>query len=333
MKRTLYFLYYLKQLDWHYFTKFRNHVKAKFDLDISWKDILRDSLKYNISILEYFQFRFFEIPEAEKKNWAGTGFMYEYQLRMNPRRSREKLADKIRFHQVYKPFIRHRWLSATDLRDSTRVNEFLSAHNKVVLKNSHGQCGLGVTVMDADAVRATDIHRLLTESGNDYLESYIRQHDELNRLSPSGLNTVRIITQLDRHDRVQILGARLRISVNSVVDNLAAGNLAAPIDIESGIVTGPAVYSDITIEAEAIHPVTGELIDGFQVPYWQETLALAKRAALHDISNRSIGWDVAITDEGPELLEGNHDWCKLLWQLPVRKGLKHMLVPHLNELN
>lgn len=329
MKRALYFLYYLKQLDWHYFNKFRNYVKTNFGFNVSWKEIWRDSLKYNISILEYFQFRFFEIPDNEKKNWAGTGFMYEYQLRMNPQGSREKLADKIRFHQVYEPFIRHRWLSATDLRDSTRVNKFLSAHNKIVLKNAHGQCGRGITVMDTDTIKATDINRLLAESGNDYLESYIRQHDTLNKLSPSGLNTVRIITQLDRNNQVQILGARLRISVNSVVDNLAAGNLAAPIDIESGTVSGPAVYSDITKEAEEIHPVTGERIVDFRLPYWHETLELARRAALHDISNRSIGWDIAITNEGPELLEGNHDWCKLLWQLPVKQGLKKELINYL----
>jgi hypothetical protein len=36
--------------------------------------------------------------------------------------------------------------------------------------------------------------------------------------------------------------------------------------------------------------------------------------------------DIAITNRGPELIEGNHDWCKLLWQLPAKKGLKHMLV-------
>jgi len=24
-------------------------------------------------------------------------------------------------------------------------------------------------------------------------------------------------------------------------------------------------------------------------------------------------------------IEGNHDWCKLVWQLPVNKGLKSML--------
>ena len=106
---------------------------------------------------------------------------------------------------------------------------------------------------------------------------------------------------------------------------MAAGNLAASIDLQTGRVDGPGVYSDITKEDELIHPVTKTVIIGFEIPFWEECLEVVKSAALHNINNRSIGWDVAITDEGPELIEANHDWCKLLWQLPVKKGLKEEL--------
>jgi hypothetical protein len=58
---------------------------------------------------------------------------------------------------------------------------------------------------------------------------------------------------------------------------------------------------------------------------------LAKEAALFDKSNRSIGWDIVVTETGPGLIEGNHDWCKLVWQLPVLKGLKPVLERHLEE--
>ena len=41
--------------------------------------------------------------------------------------------------------------------------------------------------------------------------------------------------------------------------------------------------------------------------------------------NLSIGWDIVMTEKGPGFIEGNHDWCKLLWQLPVKKGLKSVI--------
>ncbi len=64
---------------------------------------------------------------------------------------------------------------------------------------------------------------------------------------------------------------------------------------------------------------------------WKESIELVKQAALHRPENRSIGWDVVITEKGPELLEGNHNWCKILWQLPINKGLKNILEQYLAD--
>lgn len=56
-----------------------------------------------------------------------------------------------------------------------------------------------------------------------------------------------------------------------------------------------------------------------------ECFQLAKDAALKHPHNRSIGCDIVVTVDGPGLIEGNHDWCKLVWQLPVNQGLKSLL--------
>jgi hypothetical protein len=45
---------------------------------------LHSVFRFNISILEYFQFGFAEKTNLERKEWAGTGYMYDYQLKMNP---------------------------------------------------------------------------------------------------------------------------------------------------------------------------------------------------------------------------------------------------------
>ena len=106
--------------------------------------------------------------------------------------------------------------------------------------------------------------------------------------------------------------------------------MAASIDANTGIVSGPGIYSDITKPKEHFHPITGVEIVGLQVPFWNETVAMVKKAALEHPENRSIGWDIVITENGPGFIEGNHDWCKLLWQLPAEKGLKSLLEPYLN---
>ena len=86
---------------------------------------------------------------------------------------------------------------------------------------------------------------------------------------------------------------------------------------------------DITKEEEYQHPVTKTDIVGFTIPFWNDAIDMVIAAALNNKNNRSVGWDVAISESGPELIEGNHNWCKLLWQLPVKKGLKPLLEGYL----
>lgn len=329
LKRFFYFGYYLKELDKRKFKTFLNYVSSTEHLSKTsiLIDVIKASFKYNISILEYFQFQFYKISPQERESFAGTGYMYEYQLIMNRKSSRQLLEDKLMFLKHYHPFIHHGFASLKDIKDNHALGEQLlnNRSGKIVLKHTNGQCGNGVEVKNCNDFDVISLIQRLEETGNDLVEEFVIQHKDLMQLSPSGLNTIRIITQLDRNDQVEILGARLRISVNSSVDNLAAGNIAASINLLTGIVDGPGVYSDITKAAETIHPVSKVPIEGFQVPFWEESVKMVREAALFNKENKSIGWDIAITDIGPELIEGNHDWCKLLWQLPVQKGLKSTL--------
>lgn len=330
LKSLLYFGYYLRVLNWALLRKFQAHYRRIYGLGTGrqWILILVSSLRYKISILEFYQFNFFSKSKSEKEEWAGTGFMYEYQKIMNPLDKRHILDDKRLFYRKYRRFFKHHVLSQADLSEDLDRAELVLSGEKIVLKESDGKCGLGTAFFNSKDFVPQSLLSFMQKEGYDLVESYIQQHPDLQALSPSGVNTVRIFTQLNNHGEVEILGCRQRISVNSEVDNLAAGNLAAPIDKHSGIITGPGSYSDITRTSESIHPVTGVPIVGFQVPFWSECLSLAEAAALEHPENRSIGWDIVVTNEGPGLIEGNHDWCKLVWQLPVKKGLKAMLLQY-----
>lgn len=336
LKRFVYLVYYFKELDWDKLNLFMGYVSNKNRVSriVLWARVLYSSVRYNISILEYFQFRFYEITKDEMERFAGTGFMYEYQLAMNPKVSRDVLADKSIFLRHYASFVRHKHVSLKQIEhDRSVLNEILqNPSGKIVMKDSFGQCGEGVVVLNAKNLSVDSLLEQLVETKNDLVEEFVVQHETLMELSPSGLNTVRIITQLNSNHEAEIIGARLRITVNSVVDNLAAGNIAAPINVTSGVLEGPGVYSDITKEDAYRHPITNVEIPGLLIPFWPETVQLVLNAANLNKTNRSIGWDIAITQTGPELIEGNHDWCKLLWQLPVKTGLKPILSDYLSDL-
>ena len=328
LARPLYLAYYLQRMNWPLLRRFMCHVRDKHGISVprQWAMILWFSLRYNISLLEAYQFRFFELTSEQRRAWAGTGAMYEFQLVANPRDHRLILEDKRRFHEAYRSFFGHELWSIEEIeRDSDVAADIVGRDQRLVFKEATGNCGTSIQIHPASQFAAEELAVFMRREGFDLVETFVDQHPALQGLSPSGVNTVRVFTLLDSDDNCRILGCRLRISVDSHVDNLAAGNLAAPIGQESGIVSGPGVYSDITRSPEMTHPVTGQPIVGFQVPFWQETLEMVRAAALQRPENRSIGWDVVITSNGPGLIEGNHDWCKLVWQLPAGQGLKHRL--------
>lgn len=328
-KRTQYLGYYLKKMEYVKLMKFleyssRKSGRSQFSLIM---DALGSVYKYNIGIIDYFLFRFFELSDSEREKWAGTGYRYEYDLVMNPRTKRHLLENKLAFYRTYKSFIKHQICTIQEIRAGSpeAFKVIKNPTGKIVVKNSLGQCGQSVEVLKIKDFSFPSLLEYMKKRKLDMAEEFIVQHEDLNALSPSGLNTVRVITQLDKNDEVAFLGARIRISINSHVDNLAQGNMAAPVDLETGVVSGPAVYSDITKEREAVHPVTGVRIPGFKIPLWNEVISMVKNAAAYNKENRSIGWDIAVTDQYPDIIEGNHNWCKILWQIPENRGMKEVL--------
>jgi hypothetical protein len=328
LKRTIYLGYYLKQMKWSLLKEFLSYTsnltgKSKSHLLLA---SIRDVYKYNISILEYFQFGFYNKTQETKEEWAGTGTMYEFQKIANPPNERIILDDKRLFYKKYKEFFIHDLYSFEELKQNpTIIDALLTKEKKVVLKEASGKCGAGVKICHTANLNSERLLKMMQEGEFDILETYINQHSLIQELSPSAVNTIRIFTQIRKGGKYEVLGCRIRISVNCEVDNLAAGNLAAPIDEKTGKIIGAGIYSNFTKVPEAIHPTTKIPIVGFQIPYWEEILTMVKIASLKHPQNRSIGWDVVLTENGPGLLEGNHDWCKLVWQLPVNKGLKYRL--------
>lgn len=133
-------------------------------------------------------------------------------------------------------------------------------------------------------------------------EELVKQHVKLNALFPNSVNTVRIVTKDG-----EIIGAGLRMGVGeAVVDNSSSGGISAPVDIDTGIVAsfGEREKGE-QIERFAKHPDTGVAIIGFEIPFWKECVNYVALLSKKVSSISLIGWDIAITDQGPTLIEAN----------------------------
>ena len=79
------------------------------------------------------------------------------------------------------------------------------------------------------------------------------------------------------------------------------------------------------------HPISGEKIVGFKVPMFKEAVELVKECSKIVPEIAYVGWDVAISEEGPVIVEGN---CfPGVYQVkPSLVDKKEGLIPKYNEI-
>lgn len=201
------------------------------------------------------------------------------------------------------------------------------APDEAVVKPAEGHRGIGVRVLRRGRDGATD-HAgrqfswttLAAALAAERWEAFIVQprlhpHADLRALSGRDvLQTMRVVTLRDEAGGVRIVFTLLRIAVGeAAVDSFRAGATRNAFAIVSpaGLTTGTyrVAESGFGLEPLPVHPVTGAATVGFAVPQWDEVRALVTRAAGAFAPLRAVGWDVAVTDAGPVLVEANAWWA------------------------
>jgi hypothetical protein len=130
---------------------------------------------------------------------------------------------------------------------------------------------------------------------------------------------------------------RTSFGENRTVDNLHAGGIGALVDIDTGrLGQASNLGSDARLGWFASHPDTGAPIEGRVIPRWTETKAAALAAHRQFTDRVVVGWDIAILDDGPIIVEGNGNPDLDILQRFMRTGLrKHrfaaLLAHHLRE--
>lgn len=159
----------------------------------------------------------------------------------------------------------------------------------------------------------------------DYIvQELIVQDDRMSELCPSSVNTIRLQTVMDKDGNVIPFGPGVRIGrLGNHVDNWALGGVFVGIDSETGRLKDKGIlkpkYGTKVIE----HPDTHVVFKDYPIPFYKEAEEIVIQ--LHKLMYRShsIGWDIAITPNGPTVIEGNDRWEVSLVQA-VHGGLGYL---------
>jgi predicted ATP-grasp superfamily ATP-dependent carboligase len=182
---------------------------------------------------------------------------------------------------------------------------------KIIIKPITGHAGRGIevayysgseiVVKTGSGVVPLDNYRL---KGSAIVQEYIQQHAKIAEISGTAVNTIRLVTLWTKSGDVILVSASMRFGVgNAHVDNWSSGGIAVGVDHHSGRLM--EVAFDKSGNRHLRHPDTQFAFLGFQLPYWEETVAIAKQIQTAANFYRLIGVDVAITPDGPILIEMN----------------------------
>ena len=267
-------------------------------------DMIWCTLHYGVGYLDYHVFGFACNRGPNRKTFMTMNHNVALARMVNDAACYPLLQDKFQFLQRWEEFLGRRWL---DLRQAgpEDLAQFCRECGAVFIKPHADFGGKGVARLEpGPETDFEELHRSCVESGRYLVEEAIVQHPEVSALCPQSVNTLRVVT-LWAEGAAKFVYALLRVgSGEGNVDNISSGGMYTWVG-DDGILDFPA-FCDRTGLYYDSHPVTGAAFRGYCLPFFREAVALCCRAAQVEPRLGYVGWDVAITPDGPVLVEGNH---------------------------
>lgn len=221
---------------------------------------------------------------------------------------------------------------ASSIVDVLKILKSKDVHQCVVktTESSHGdnvRVINGIDYQDQDAVLTCyNGEKMMLSSilGRDALvfESVVRQTEQFAAFNESSVNTVRFMTTLWPDGTARVIATWFKVGrAGKCVDNAGSGgNVDAAIDLETGKIYN-VVQFDGWRKAKAIdrHPDSGSLLNGVVIEHWDAIKAQVIQFQQAFPYCKAAGWDIAITDEGPVIIEVNDFWDRT-GQFFIKKG-------------
>ena len=213
------------------------------------------------------------------------------------------LENKKDFNKFYQDFVNREWLYSKDMTKQ-EFADFVERHKRIFVKPLDDMEGNGIGMLEVSDHNIDSLFLTLKDK-NVVIEEVLTQDPHLN-LGNKSVNTARILTVTDSSGKAHVISAGLRAGTgDAVIDNFSAGGVLYEIDITTGKIDHKGIQGD---NYDVLyHPGTDICMLGFQIPNWDKAIEGVIRAAEMLPQCRFIGWDVAFTPKGIELIEGNHN--------------------------
>lgn len=351
MGNIVYIFERLKTINWNTLNEKISsiHMKTgKSKLSI-FMDMQKCAVKYGAGYMDYDLFEMYNLNSVQRNTYVTRGRNNSFVKKYCDKKYLHYFMNKDEFNTRFNNYIKRDWIKVNNTEKEKVIN-FIKKHNIFMAKPINGGCGHGIEKIDIHEYNSLDeVYNKLTQEGNNFeLEEIIKQHQKINQIYPNSINTVRVVTIVTtkegksvltvpdkERDNIEliphIICAYFRIGNGKCVDNFNSGGMVAPIDEKTGIVSQVAINKEKNIYEK--HPQTGATIKGFKFPYWDETLELCKRACKEIPEMGYVGWDVAITPDGPVFVEGNEFPGHDIYQLPAHTPNKIGMMPKFNGIN
>lgn len=266
-------------------------------------DIAWCGLKYQTGYIEYWVFKFYEIPRSLRKTYYSRGNNNKIVRALNDPAYNKYFDSKILFNQTFAKYVHRDWLAVEGMTFEA-FQDFCQKHDIVVAKPDRDTCGKGIQKFFVrEHVDLRELYRTVTAGEYDLIEENIVQHPDISAIYPHSVNTLRFLMVM-KDGQKHIIYCALRMgNRGDVVDNFDNGGVCAQVDLETGRVFTVAVDGENNVYTA--HPYTNTPVTGAQMPFFRECVEMVNEAVEVVPQIRYVGWDVCVTEQGPQLIEGN----------------------------
>lgn len=287
-------------------------------------DMSECARKYGAGYMDYDLFEMYNLTDEQRDTYITRGRNNSLISKYNNKEYFHIFENKDEFNEKFNKYLKRDWIKVNGT-PKEKVMEFIKKHEVFMAKPIDGGCGKGIEKIETKCYNSlNELYDYLTDNHNFELEELIQQNEEVNKIYPGSINTVRVVTIL-KDNVPHVICAYFRIGNGKFVDNFNSGGMVAPIDEKTGIVQDKAIDKNKVLYET--HPATGTKIKGFKFPDWNEALEMCKEASKIVPEMAYVGWDVGFSNKGPVFVEANEFPGHDIYQLPEHTPNKIGIMP------